>query len=94
MADVQVNPWLQRWFNITAGLEKAIIAIASACQAWVASFPEDGANGWTPADKTLVIAMIGVVQIIYTANTVAVPPNPVETDHTTDPFVEIPVFKA
>lgn len=68
-----VNPWLQRWFNLTAGLEKAIIAIAAAFQVWVGSFPETP-DGWTPADKALVIALIGVVQIIYTANTAAVPP--------------------
>ena len=77
----KLNPWLQRWFNLTAGLEKAIIAIAAAFQIWVGSFPEDS---WTPADKALVIALIGVVQIIYTANTAAVPP-------TIDPAPEEPL---
>ena len=79
----KLNPWLQRWFNLTAGLEKAIIAIAAAFQIWVGSFPEDS---WTPADKALVIALIGVVQIIYTANTAAVPPAK-PTDLSADPLV-------
>lgn len=93
MVESKVNPWLQRWFNLTAGLEKAIIAIAAAFQVWVGSFPEaDILNdagevirqGWTAADKALVIALIGVVQIIYTANTAAVPP-------TIDPAPEEPL---
>jgi hypothetical protein len=71
------NPWLTAFFNITAGLEKAIIAIAAAFQVWVGSFPTVSAehpDGWTEADKALVIALIGVVQIIYATNTEPKPP--------------------
>lgn len=70
------NPWLTKFFNLTAGLEKAIIAVAAAFQVWVGSFPTDP-DGWTEADKALVIALIGVVQIIYATNTEPVPAEPV-----------------
>ena len=69
------NPWLTKFFNLTAGLEKAIIAVAAAFQVWVGSFPTDGE--WSEADKALVIALIGVVQIVYATNTEPVPAEPV-----------------
>jgi hypothetical protein len=71
----QRNPWLTKFFNVTAGLEKAIIAVAAAFQVWVGSFPTD--DGWSEADKALIIALIGVVQIIYATNTEPVPAPPV-----------------
>lgn len=90
------NPWLTRFFNMTAGLEKAIIAVAAAFQVWVGSFPtvsEANPDGWTEADKALVIALIGVVQIIYATNT---EPAPVKPADRSAPMpiedAEVPVF--
>lgn len=84
------NPWLTRFFNLTAGLEKAIIAIAAAFQVWVGSFPTDTPDGWSEADKALVIALIGVIQIIYAANTEPVRPSSAMIDPTPESPVEEP----
>lgn len=74
-----MNPYVRGFFNLTAGLEKFIIAVLAAVQAYVGTLPEPataGGDGWTPAQKALAIALLAAVQMLYTTNTAKVPPTP------------------
>lgn len=64
-----MNPYLQSFFNATAGLEKVIIAGATVVQTYIGA-----GTDWADPKKALVIGLIGLVQILYTSNTTPTPP--------------------
>lgn len=65
-----MNPWVIRFFNLTAGLEKFIIAVLAAFQAYIGSLP---AETLSDAQKTLYIALLAAVQIMYTESSTRKP---------------------
>ncbi len=72
-----MSPWLVKFFNATAGLEKFIIAALAAVQVWVGAI---GSTVWSldPATVIFIQAMIGAIQMLYTTNTEPVPPSKVK----------------
>ena len=68
-----MNPWVRKFFNLTAGLEKFIIAILAAVQAYIMTI-----EYFTDAEKTLYVALLAAVQMLYTSNTAPVPAPPVD----------------
>lgn len=71
---MQMNPSVRAFFNLTAGLEKFIIALLAAVQVWVGAI---GVKAWglDPATVIFIQAAIGAVQMLYTTNTTPTPPN-------------------
>lgn len=76
-----MNPWVTKFFNLTAGLEKFVIAVLAAFGTWVGAYGYFVAN-WDPATIILVQALLGAVQVLYTESTTRKPVPP------TNPTVE------
>lgn len=67
-----MNKYVARFFNLTAGLEKFIIAVLAALQVWVGAVGEK-LWGLDPATVIMIQAQLGAVMILYTTNTSPVP---------------------
>jgi hypothetical protein len=63
-----MNPWLVRFFNLTAGLEKVIIGACTIVQTYIGTLEAIPAN-----ERALYIGLIGLVEILYTTNTTRQP---------------------
>jgi hypothetical protein len=63
-----MNPWLTRFFNLTAGLEKVIIGACTVVQTYIGA-----GTDWDEPEKALAIGLIGLVEILYTTNTTRQP---------------------
>lgn len=66
---MEMNPKIRAFFNLTAGLEKFIIAVLAACAVYVGAL-----TSLSPEMKALIVAVLGAVQMLYTTNTTPTPP--------------------
>ncbi len=66
-----LNPYVRAFFNLTAGLEKFIIAVLAAFAAYVTAVD---AAVLTDAQKALIVALLGAVQVLYTSSSNPTPP--------------------
>ena len=65
------NPWVTKFFNLTAGLEKFIVAVLAAGIVYINSLPDTVLD---PATKILLTSVIAAFQMLYTTNGAPVPP--------------------
>lgn len=66
----EMNPKVRAFFNLTAGLEKFIVAVLAAASAYVAAL-----STLDEPMKALIVAIIGAAQMLYTTNTTPTPPS-------------------
>lgn len=65
------NPWVTKFFNLTAGLEKFIVAVLAALIVYVNTIPDSQMD---PSTKILITSILAAVQMLYTTNGAPVPP--------------------